>query len=331
MRESSEEVPVCWQAPMTDVIDDLDAELIAALRGNARLPYSVLSTKLGLTAITTRRRLEHLIEEGVVSLELIPDPEKLGYHTEVFIGLHVDLAHIRTALGQLSSKSPVAYATLTAGRYDILLWAFFRSPHHLAAFIEKDLGSVAGVRSSETLTTLKVGKGPWDPLLGTSADRPASRKVDDLDWRILSCLSFDPRMPLTTLAHRAHISATTARERVERMLREAVVLPSAVANPLKTGYQILAHIGLNVRIPTLTQVQRRLASIPAIRGIAMTAGRYDIIARAQFHLHQELDDFVQSELASIEGIERSEMLLNIHIAKQTFRTLYDGPCDAITG
>jgi len=301
---------------MSNTIDAMDTLLIGELNRNARAPYTLIAKKLEVTAITAQRRTQRLIQEGIVNLEMVPNMTKLGYHTEAFIGLHVRLARAERIVEELKSKAAIVYMAVTSGRYDILIWAVFRSPSQLAEFMEVDLAGIDGIEWMETMINIKVNKRAWDKLFGTPT---AQRDIDALERRTIDVLQDDIRLPLAALAKRLNISVPTVRHRLGRLVKEGMVAFSTVANPMKLGYQAVAHIGLQVKLSRLREIEEKLEKIPNLHYVSLSAGRYDIMLWGLFRLPQDLTRFVQKELASMEGIERSETFINMDIAKWSFR------------
>lgn len=299
-----------------DNLDSVDQSLVDLLTQDARTPYSVLARRTGVNIATARKRVQRLLKEGAISLELIPNPGKLGYHTAAWIGIHVQLSKLAAVAQKLKSKPPVACLSLTTGRYDILVWAMFKSPIALAKFREKDLSSEEGIEWSETMMTLRSAKTPWDRL-HKSAE--TSRAIDSIDARIIVALQKEVRIPVATLADILHISVPTIHQRIERLEREGIIAISAIANPLKLGYQTAANMGLRVRLSKVEEIERRLASNPNIQYVTQTAGRYDIMLWALLKTTNDLSKFIQQDIASIDGIEQSETFLNLEIVKWSFK------------
>ena len=67
-------------------VDDIDLQLIALLRQDARLPAAVLASRLGVSRGTVANRLRRLEDEGVITGRVaLVDAEKAGMGLSVFI------------------------------------------------------------------------------------------------------------------------------------------------------------------------------------------------------------------------------------------------------
>ena len=51
---------------------------------------------LGVSEGTVRRRLAKLLDDRVIRVIAIAEPEQLGYHTSAFIGLQIDPSRVES-------------------------------------------------------------------------------------------------------------------------------------------------------------------------------------------------------------------------------------------
>ncbi|MFC1919325.1 Lrp/AsnC family transcriptional regulator [Chloroflexota bacterium] len=303
---------------MGSEVDSFNNSLINLLNSNARLPYTHIAHKLGITAHAAQQTVQQLVNEGAVTLEVIPNFAKLGFRIETFMGLFIHPAKSESAVEQLKVNPSIAYIAFTSGRYDVVLWGVFRSLDHLADFVERDVAIVDGIQGSETMINLRVSKRAWVKYPDSV---PVTRQVDTLEKRLIYILRDDVRLSISTLALKLGISLPTIRSRLARLVNEGLIAFSAVPNPSKLGEQNAVHIGLKVRPDSLQEVQKQLKYESSIQYIALTTGRYDIVIWAVFQNNSELIHFRKCVLASVAGIERSETLINHEIVKWTFKDI----------
>lgn len=150
------------------------------------------------------------------------------------------------------------------------------------------------------------------------------RRVDELDRRIIAHLQESGRLSNTEIAARLGVTESTVRKRIDRLLADEVVRITAVADPLKLGYPIIAIVGVQVAPARINDVARALERFPEFRFIGLTSGVYDFIAEAWFHSVDELRRFLTERLGQIEGITRLE---TAHVLKM-IRYTYDWGKDA---
>jgi Lrp/AsnC family transcriptional regulator, regulator for asnA, asnC and gidA len=300
---------------MASRLDDLDQMLIQELKTDIRTPYTVLSSKLGVSMGTVRRRLQRLLEDKIVSLEVVPHPHKVGYHATAFMGFRVKLAQGVQAAARLASKSAFLYLSTTLGFYDLVGYASFRFPEDIADFAERELSQIEGIEWSETLILVRECKHSWQGVV--AGDLPTG-EFDALDRRIVRALHEDVRASYASLSERLDISVPMVAQRIKRMLREGSIVFTPLINPSKVGYEVVATIGIRTNTTLLTEIRRQLEANDQVRGLSMVTGRYDFVLETYFPDAQHLATFIQKDLSSIQGIEHYDVFSHVDVLKSTF-------------
>ena len=150
------------------VLDELDAKLISLLQSNGRASNIELARQVGVSEGTIRRRFRNLLKDEVIRVVAIPDPAKIGRGTTALIGLKVDPARVDPVAGDLAKIDEVQYVAITTGAYDIFLWVTLSSPEELSRFLRNRVGTVPGVRRTETFVNLSIRKSPAGPSTARS-------------------------------------------------------------------------------------------------------------------------------------------------------------------
>ena len=132
--------------------------MIAELAKDARQSSAELSSKLGVSETTVRRRIQHLGEQGVITFTVIPDPVKLGYSIIAIVALEVELGCIDKVSESLALCPNVRYVSLCTGNHDLFIGVWFRSSGELTQFVKDYLAKIPGIRKSETFVILDVRK-----------------------------------------------------------------------------------------------------------------------------------------------------------------------------
>ncbi len=140
-------------------LDFTDRSLIHELQKDARQPHTVLSKKLGIGRAAVRAKIEKLLDEGTVSLVCISDPSALGYNTRAGFLLKVHPSRLGTVADELASDKRIQHVFISTGRFDIIAWADFQDAETMSSYIRKELGSIDGVLSHETVINLRIAKG----------------------------------------------------------------------------------------------------------------------------------------------------------------------------
>jgi Lrp/AsnC family transcriptional regulator for asnA, asnC and gidA len=139
-------------------MDELDSQIIVELQRDLRLHNTRLAKILGVSEATIRRRINNLVSSGTISLTAIPDPIKVGYTVQAFIGLRTDPPKIESIAKKLAECSEVRYVDICSGNYDILIWVVGRSIEDLKNFIVRELAQFEGVINTETMIQLEYLK-----------------------------------------------------------------------------------------------------------------------------------------------------------------------------
>ncbi|MFC2036116.1 Lrp/AsnC family transcriptional regulator [Chloroflexota bacterium] len=139
--------------------DLLDRQIIDLLMEDAHRSSEVLAEYLNVSSSTVRRRMKRLVEQGIVHIVALPQPNKVGLFSEAIIAL--DVSHDKTSLvlEQLNGYPEVRWAAATSGRFDIMLYVWLSTTDDLHNFIN-ELGKLDGVLQSETFICLHVAKSP---------------------------------------------------------------------------------------------------------------------------------------------------------------------------
>lgn len=142
-------------------MDDMDRKVIASLREDGRASHAQLGRELGLSEGTARRRLNKLLQDKIIRITAVPDPERLGYHTSAFIGLQVDPSRVESVADELAAFPEAEHVSITTGSYDIFIWVNLTSSEALASFLHHRVGLIKGVRHTETFVSLETRKRTW--------------------------------------------------------------------------------------------------------------------------------------------------------------------------
>jgi Lrp/AsnC family transcriptional regulator for asnA, asnC and gidA len=146
----------------------------------------------------------------------------------------------------------------------------------------------------------------------------ANSAIDKVDRSIITLLQRDGRTPNIEIARHLGIAESTVRRRVDRLVREGIISIAAVANPFKVGLPIVALIGVDVELQSLKAVADCLVAMPQVRYVGYSTGAHDLIIEALFPSNEALYLFLSQELAQVNGIQKTETSIQLHIAKRSY-------------
>lgn len=139
-------------------MDELDRKVIQILQENGRASNARIARDVGVSEGTVRRRLQTLLQEGIIKVVALPDPEVLGYNTEALVGIQVDPDKIDEVARQLAALDESSWVSVTTGSFDIFCWVTLPTSEDLGNFLKSQVGAIAGVRRTETFVSLTVRK-----------------------------------------------------------------------------------------------------------------------------------------------------------------------------
>jgi Lrp/AsnC family transcriptional regulator for asnA, asnC and gidA len=152
-----------------------------------------------------------------------------------------------------------------------------------------------------------------------STSRRSASEVSDLDKRIIEHLQADGRRPYTQIATELGVSEAAVRARTNRLIEQGILQVVGVTDPLKLGFQQMAMIGIRCQSDKLVEVAERLAEMPEVDYVVITAGRYDLLIETVCEDNEALLGFLAGRLRSIDGVRETETFVYLRLVKQTYQ------------
>lgn len=146
----------------THKVDEVDNKIIAALRQDGRKSNVELGREIGVSEGTIRKRVARLIQDGIMQVIAVANPQKLGYQIEVMIGIHAEIDKVKEISERLSVMEEVRTVSISSGVYDLLMVALFRSNDELLDFLMNRLSTIPGIKKTETSYLLRTLKRTYD-------------------------------------------------------------------------------------------------------------------------------------------------------------------------
>ncbi len=172
-------------------LDDVDRGIVALLQRNGRMPNLEIARQLGVAEATVRKRMERLVDDGLVRVRAVVNPSTMGYPVRTLIGIRVELSRVQGVARQLAGMPSVRSISLTAGSYDLVIEAAFASNESLEGFLMGRLAPIPGVIHTDTFHVLRTIKEAADWLLpeGEEMRSTTAKKVlvvdDDPSFRTI--------------------------------------------------------------------------------------------------------------------------------------------------
>ncbi|MBI2831894.1 MAG: Lrp/AsnC family transcriptional regulator [Chloroflexi bacterium] len=140
-------------------LDSVDRQIISLLRTDPQQSSETLAKQLSISPSTVRRRMKRLTESQILRIAALVDPYKAGFPFLTMLAFDVEQDKVEAAVRQLASYQQVAWISSTTGRFDIMVFAAFRSADELADFLHRETVKIKGLRDTEAFVCMKIGKG----------------------------------------------------------------------------------------------------------------------------------------------------------------------------
>jgi Lrp/AsnC family leucine-responsive transcriptional regulator len=126
-------------------LEDLDHALIELLRQNARMPMVEIARKLGVSRPTASRRLDRLLQGGVLHLLAETDIYATGKDLLVVLELRVEGRPVTEVAAELAAMPQAIAVNTVAGQHDLEVLLVADSHQELNQLHTEEIPSIAGV------------------------------------------------------------------------------------------------------------------------------------------------------------------------------------------
>ncbi|MFF9623573.1 Lrp/AsnC family transcriptional regulator [Streptomyces griseosporeus] len=144
--------------------------------------------------------------------------------------------------------------------------------------------------------------------------------MDEIDRAILRELQTDGRIAYADLGPKVGLSASAARQRLQRLLDTRTVQVVGVTDPMAMGGQAMALLGITVDGDP-RPVADALAERPEVVYSVLTSGGFDLFAEVVTPGPKDLLDFVNDAVRPLEGVQQVQPFP--YFAIHTHRFLWD--------
>ncbi|MCV7068138.1 Lrp/AsnC family transcriptional regulator [Mycolicibacterium farcinogenes] len=285
-------------------LDPVDRHLIELLQADGRIPYAELGRRADITEKAARRRVSRLLSEGYITIAAVTDPAVLGFGALGLALLTVDGARTPVDLAAELALLPEAdYVTATTGPFGVVLELVCTDARELHDVAFGTIASRPGVGSVELLPYLRLHyqQARLSGQLAGGGVRP--RPLDDTDRAILTRLAVDGRAAFRDFASALGLSETTIRSRYGRMVDSGAARVMCIANPLRLGYRHCSWVALRTDGRSGAQkVAEALTRVEAVSYVALTAGRWDVLAEVVTASAEGLLAVLDDSIRGLDGV-----------------------------
>lgn len=135
-------------------IDETSIEICKHLR-NGRKSFKKIAGQLKVSENTIRARVNRLVEEGILDITGLVDPEAVPGHQVVIIGVKLDTMELVAKGKEFSTLQGVVSVSVVTGRFDLILVVLLKEDFSLLRFFTQEVSKVGQVQSVESFVVYK--------------------------------------------------------------------------------------------------------------------------------------------------------------------------------
>jgi DNA-binding Lrp family transcriptional regulator len=133
-------------------LDDLDHQIVAALRADGRLSMRALASELHISRANAYARVDRLERSGVITgYSAIINPQKYGYVLSAYVFIKITQQSWKKVRNQVLSIPEVDHAALVSGEHDIMLLVRTRDAASLRDLVLTRLQGMPEVAGTQTV------------------------------------------------------------------------------------------------------------------------------------------------------------------------------------
>ena len=151
----------------------------------------------------------------------------------------------------------------------------------------------------------------------TSLNSQAIAQLDDLSKAIIEKLQENGRRSYAGIGKAIGLSEAAVRQRVQRLIDAGVMQIVAVTDPMQLGFARQAMIAIRCTGDTI-KLAEKLAELPSIDYVVLTAGSFDVIAEVVCEDDNDLLELLNFQIRALPGVLSTETLVYLKLVKQQY-------------
>lgn len=152
-------------------------------------------------------------------------------------------------------------------------------------------------------------------------------RLDETDCHLLSLLQEDDRQPLATLSEKMGVAISTINDRIKRLVRNGVISGfHARIAPEAVGLDLLAFIMVSWSSPKVEPAfLDKVKASPDVLECHHITGAWNYLLKVRVGTTRDLERFLTDTIKTVDGVERTETLIALSTAKETWSVGVERP------
>jgi len=135
-------------------IDKINLSIIKHLR-SGRKSFKKIAEQLSLSENTVRARVRKLIDNGILEITGLVDPQAVSGHRIVIVGVKLKTMDLVKKGEEFSKLKGVISVSVVTGRFDLILTVLLKTGFGLLEFYTQEVSKLKDVQSVETFVVYK--------------------------------------------------------------------------------------------------------------------------------------------------------------------------------
>ncbi|MBT8369565.1 MAG: Lrp/AsnC family transcriptional regulator [Deltaproteobacteria bacterium] len=135
-------------------IDKINLAIIKHL-SSGRKSYKKIAEELSVSENTVRTRVHKLIDQGILEITGLVDPEAINGHRVVMVGVKLKTMALVKKGEEFSKLKGVISVSVVTGRFDLILIVLLKAGFGLLEFYTEEVSKLEDVQSVETFVVYK--------------------------------------------------------------------------------------------------------------------------------------------------------------------------------
>ncbi|MER7180125.1 Lrp/AsnC family transcriptional regulator [Streptomyces hyaluromycini] len=293
-------------AAVPALLSEDELALVNALQLSPRASWTELGRALGVDPVTVARRFHRLSAQGAAWVGFSPGPRLLEQICVAYVVIDCAPGSTARVAGALGAHPHMVTIERTASGHDILATVATRDLPALSRYTLDLLPHLQGITAvrSRIVTHMFTEGGRWriaalapaqralltapppsarPTTTSTAGATATARGLTSVDRALAVRLAHDGRAPYQTLARDLGVSLSTAKRRVEALIRHGLLrFRCDFARPLG-GWPVAVTFWARVPPADLPEIGQSLIRLPETRNCAAISGPQNLILQASLH------------------------------------------------
>ncbi|MCP1471748.1 DNA-binding Lrp family transcriptional regulator [Sphingobium sp. OAS761] len=142
-----------------------------------------------------------------------------------------------------------------------------------------------------------------------------SKRLDQLDQKIVEKLARDARISNRAIAADLGVTEGTIRTRIKRLQGEGLIQFTVVRDFRMAGSPNLCMLGIDADPAHVPALAEALREMPEINCVVVLLGRFSLLAMGLFTNIEQLNDIIANQIRTLPGVQRVETGISVHNLK----------------